>query len=268
MRVKGRTALVTGASSGIGASTAVLLARRGARVLAVGRNAERLSAVADRHEGIVPFVADVTSTADRGRMVAEAEAALGGGIDILVNNAGIGWAGRLKDMPADDVTHLFDTNLIGLIDLTHRVLPGMLERRRGHVSNVASVLSFVALPGLGAYSASKFAVQGYTDALRRELPGTGVTATCIHPGPVATRFLPRAIARDLGEVPSVPGGVPPWLVAFAIERGIRLSRLPGYGAISVPRPMGLFRLAEVPGVRAAIDLTSAAGSSLFTRLGV
>jgi short-subunit dehydrogenase len=267
MRIKGRTALVTGASSGIGASTAVLLARRGAQVLAVGRNPERLAAVAERHPGITPFVADVTSSADRAGMVGQAEAVLGAGIDILVNNAGIGWAGRLKDMSADDVTHLFDTNVLGLIDLTHRVLPGMLERKCGHVSNIASVLSFVSLPGLGAYSA-KFAVQGYTDALRRELPGTGVTATCIHPGPVATRFLPRAIVHDLGEVPSAPAGVPPWLVAFAIERGIRLSRLPGYGAISVPRPMGLLRLAELPGIRAALDITSAAFSTLFTRIGI
>lgn len=266
MRIAGRTAIVTGASSGIGRSTALLLARRGATVVAGGRSGERLAEVAAASERIVPVVGDVRSAQDRAGLV-EAALAVGGTVDILVNNAGLGWTGRIESMPEADVRAVFETNVLSLIDLTQRVLPTMLAQRRGHVSNIASVLGFVSGPPLSVYAASKWAVQGFSDGLRREHLGGGVTVSCVNPGPTSSRFLPRAMAADAGEVPSVPSGVPPWLVAFAVERGIRFGRLPGFGHITVPRALGLLRLAEVPGVRAVADVVGGASSGLARRLG-
>jgi short-subunit dehydrogenase len=266
MRIKGRTAIVTGASSGIGRSTALLLAHRGATVVAGGRNAERLAAVAAGSDRIVPVVGDIRSAAHRQALV---EAALGvaGTVDILVNNAGLGWTGRIASMPEADVRAVFETNVLALIDLTQRALPAMERQRRGHVSNIASVLGFVAGPPLGVYAASKWAVQGFSDSLRREHLGGGITVSCINPGPTGSRFLTRAIAADAHEVPSAPAGIPPWLVAFAVERGIRFGRLPGFGQVTVPRLLGLLRLAELPGVRAALDVAGGASSGLARKLG-
>ncbi|MEO5678541.1 MAG: SDR family oxidoreductase [Acidimicrobiales bacterium] len=266
MRIRGRTAIVTGASSGIGRSTALLLARRGATVVAGGRNAERLAEVAAASDRIVPVVGDVRSAADRAALV-EAALAVDGTVDILVNNAGLGWTGRIETMPEADVRAVFETNVLALIDLTQRVLPAMRDQHRGHVSNIASVVGFVSGPPLSVYAASKWAVQGFSDGLRREHLGGGVTVSCINPGPTSSRFLPRAMAADSSEVPSVPAGIPPWLVAFAVERGIRFGRLPGFGQITVPRALGLLRLAEVPGVRAALDVVGGASSGLARRLG-
>ena len=266
MRIKGRTAIVTGASSGIGRSTALLLARRGATVVAGGRNAERLAEVAAASERIIPVVGDVRLAADRAALV-EAALAVDGTIDILVNNAGRGWLGRIEAMPEAEVRAIFETNVLALIDLTQRVLPAMAEQRRGHVSNIASVVGFVSGPPLSVYAASKWAVQGFSDGLRREHMGGGITVSCINPGPTSSRFMPRATVADASEVASVPSGVPPWLVAFAVERGIRLGRLPGFGQITVPRALGLLRLAEVPGVRAALDGVGGASSGLARRLG-
>jgi short-subunit dehydrogenase len=266
VRISGRTAIVTGASSGIGRSIALLLARRGATVVAGGRNEERLSEVAAASDRIVPVVGDVRSPESRAELV---EVALGvaGTVDILVNNAGVGWTGRIDGMAEADVRAVFETNVLSLIDLTQRVLPAMREQHRGHVSNIASVLGFVAGPPLSVYSASKWAVQGFSDGLRREHLGTGITVSCINPGPTGSRFLTRAIAADAHEVPFAPAGIPPWLVAFAVERGIRLGRLPGYGQITVPRPLGLLRLAEVPGIRAGLDVVGGLSSGMARKLG-
>jgi short-subunit dehydrogenase len=265
MRISGRTAIVTGASSGIGRSTALLLARRGATVVAGGRNGERLAEVAAASDRIVPVVGDVRSPSDRAALV-DAAMGVGGTVDILVNNAGLGWTGRIESMPEAAVRAVFETNVLALIDLTQRALPAMRAQRRGHVSNISSVLGFLSGPPLSVYSASKWAVQGFSDGLRREHLGTGVTVSCINPGPTGSRFLTRAVAADAHEVPSAPAGIPPWLVAFAVERGIRFGRLPGFGQITVPRLLGLLRLAEVPGIRAALDLAGGASSGLARRL--
>lgn len=233
--------------------------------MAGGRNAERLDEVAAASERILPVIGDVRIAADRAALV-EAALAVNGTIDILVNNAGLGWTGRIESMPEAEVRALFETNVLALVDLTQRVLPAMVEQRRGHVSNIASVVGFVAGPPLSVYSATKWAVQGFSDGLRREHLGSGITVSCINPGPTSSRFLPRAIAADANEVPSVPAGIPPWLVAFAIERGIRFGRLPGFGQITVPRALGLLRLAELPGFRAALDVVGGASSGLARRL--
>ncbi|HZD64762.1 MAG TPA: SDR family NAD(P)-dependent oxidoreductase [Acidimicrobiales bacterium] len=245
--------MVTGASSGIGREAAVRLARDGARVWAVARNEGRLRQLAATQPGIVPLRADVSVEHDRAALV-DAVAAEGP-LDVLVNNAGLGWTGLVEDMPAAEVRALFEINVLGLIDLTQRVLPGMLERRRGHIVNVGSAGGWVAVPPITVYSATKFAVAGFTEGLRREVQGRGVTVSLVSPGPLRTEFLGRAqgVSDDQG-VPVTGGSpLPGSLGARAIVASIRRSGLPGWSTIAVPRPVGLTRLGALPGVDRLVD---------------
>ncbi len=246
--------MVTGASSGIGRETARLLARKGARVRAVARSGSDLDDLAKEHPDITPHVADLALEADRAALVDEA-----GEVDVLVNNAGLGWTGLVEDMPAERVRRLFEVNVMALIDLTQRMLPGMLSRRRGHVVNMASVASWVATPPLTVYSATKFAIQGFSDGLRRELAGRGVVVTTVNPGPIATKFWARTRTHDRPSQhldDDLKPGLPPTLVARAVLRALRLGALPGYGTIAVPRAVGLARLGTVPGLRLLVDAGS------------
>lgn len=267
MRIGDLSVVVTGASSGIGYETALVLARKGAHVTAVARSKGPLDELAAASPRITPLVADLTVESERAALVERV-----GVVDVLVNNAGIGWLGMVVDMPAAQVQKLFDINVLALIDLTQRVIPGMLKRRRGHVVNVASVASWVASPPLTVYAATKFAVQGFGDGLRREMLGRGVSVATINPGPVATRFGPRAqsedqASEDLGD--GLMSGVPASLVARAVERSIRMAGWPGYSSIAVPRLMGLSRLGAVPGLRWTVDAAAQAARKpeLYRRFG-
>jgi short-subunit dehydrogenase len=259
VRLSGSRVIVTGASAGIGRETALLLARKGARVFAAARSAGLLDELAGMHPGITPVVADVADDASRAALVAAASA--DGPVDVLVNNAGVGWTGLVEEMPADQVRALFEINVLGLIDLTQRVLPAMLERRRGHIVNVASIAGFVSIPPLTVYSATKFAVQGFSDGLRRELVGRGVAVTSVTPGPVATRFGPRASMPDASSLTAhLPntrnGGVPSWTVARAVMRAVRYGGIPGYQSVSVPRVLGFSRLGAAPVLHLTVDAVS------------
>jgi len=251
MRLHDLHVVVTGASSGIGRATAVMLAAKGARVTAVARSREPLDDLARGHAGITPVVADLAVAGDRAAVVEGA-----GPVDVLVNNAGIGWIGSVVDMPVEQVEKLFSINVVALIDLTRLVLPGMLDRRRGHIVNVASVASWVSIPPLTVYSATKFAVQGFSDGLRREVAGRGVKVTTINPGPVATRFGARAMFDDpLTERMSADTmpGVPASVCARAVARAVRMGGCPGYATIAVPRLIGVARLSSLPGARFVVD---------------
>lgn len=253
MQIRDSVIVVTGASSGIGRETALHLARKGALVWAVARSEAALKELAGEADGITPFVADVSSDADRAALVSAVGVA-----DVLVNNAGIGWTGLVETMPQDQVRKLFEINVLGLIDLTQRFLPSMLERRHGHIVNVASVGSWVATPPITVYSASKFAVQGFSEGLRRELNGRGVAVTTVNPGPVATRFGPRAGQDDAAVETTTMGdesmlGVPVSMAAAAIVRSIQMGGMPGWATIAVPRVLGLSRLGAVPGLQLVVD---------------
>jgi short-subunit dehydrogenase len=252
MELKDSRVLVTGASTGIGRVTAALLARQGARVSAAARDEQRLKTLAAEHPEIVPVPADVSDDADRAALVAQCEP-----VDVLVNNAGLGWKGLVEDMPPAKVRELFEVNVLALIDLTQRVLPGMLDRRRGHIVNVGSIAGYVASPSETVYCATKFAVQGFTDGLRREVVRRGVDVTLIAPGPIKTEFMARIRTGQPAEEPgALDSGLAPDAVARAIVRALTRTHVPGYRTITVPRIGGFSRLGAAPGFARATDLAT------------
>lgn len=184
----GRAAVVTGASSGIGEHIAGILARRGYRVVLVARSADRLEALAAQlGQHAYPLPTDLSDPAERAALL-DRIAALGLAPDILINNAGFSTLGLVAQSVPEQELKLVEVDVAAVVDLCSRVLPGMVDRGRGAVLNVASVAAFGPLPGQAAYGAAKAFVLSYTHSLRGELHGTGVSATALCPGPVDTGF--------------------------------------------------------------------------------
>jgi len=186
------TALVTGASSGLGVAIAGELARRGHALTLVARRAERLRELAgeirDEHGVRVEWIsADLGDAAARDELPAEIDER-GQVVDVLVNNAGIGTTGRFHELPVEREVELVRLNVEAMVALCGAFLPGMVERGSGGVLNVASVSGFMPVPQQATYSASKAFVVTFTEALTLDLHGTGVTATALCPGPVRTEF--------------------------------------------------------------------------------
>jgi NAD(P)-dependent dehydrogenase (short-subunit alcohol dehydrogenase family) len=260
----GRTALVTGVTSGIGRATAARLLRAGARVVGCGRDGERLQVVAAELDGLVPVPADVRDPAQRADLVEVARARLGR-IDVLVNNAGVGFAGAFEDMTLDDVQRTFETNAVAVVDLTRLVLPELLERGDGDVVMVSSSAIWATLPPLTVYAATKHAVDGFVTGLRREVGPRGVRVHSVNPGFVATEFLARARAAHPaeGEAPRSPG-VSADRVARALQRELERGR---GRTVAVPRVMGLGRLLALPGLSHATDAAVRVAAGPLQRTG-
>ena len=190
-----RAAVVTGASQGIGAEIARELARRGHRLVLVARSEDKLRALADelvaaggRADVLPTDLADRTARAALPERVAE----LGVVADVLVNNAGFSTMGRVSESDPEAELTMVEVDVVAVVDLCSRLLPGMVERGRGAVLNVASTAAFQPLPGQAGYGAGKAFVLSYTQSLVGELKGSGVSATCLCPGPVHTGFGERA----------------------------------------------------------------------------
>lgn len=200
------TCLVTGASSGIGVEIARELARRGHGLTLVARRESRLRELATELHGrhrvrVEVIAADLADEQARSR-IAPTIAERGLTVAVLVNNAGFGTQGPVhrRDVGrADREIALVRTNVEAVVDLCTTFLPGMVERGHGAVLNVASTAAFQPLPGQAAYAASKAFVVSYTEALRGELAGTGVTATVLCPGPVETEFAAVSAGDTGGE---------------------------------------------------------------------
>ncbi|HEV3231562.1 MAG TPA: SDR family NAD(P)-dependent oxidoreductase [Candidatus Dormibacteraeota bacterium] len=209
MRLAGARVLVTGASRGIGEHVALELARHGARLALAARGERELRRVAEAVEAgggeAHVIVTDMAVEAQVRKMVAEAEEALGG-LDVLVNNAGLGLSGPLREVRPEDLRYVLEVNTVAPLIAAQAALPGMLQRRRGRIVNVASVASHVVTPGLGGYAATKFAIRAWGDALRMELQGTGVGLTAVYPGPIRTDFVANVRGRRGGFVPETPIG--------------------------------------------------------------
>ena len=185
-------AIVTGASSGIGREIARELARRGNELVLVARSTDKLRELADElpvKAHVLP--ADLGHRAARAALV-EQVADLGVLPDILVNNAGLSTLGPVHEADPEDEVAMLELDVVAVADLCTRFLPGMVERRRGAVLNVASTAAFQPLPGQAGYGGAKAFVLSYTQSLAGELRGTGVTATALCPGPVDTGFGERA----------------------------------------------------------------------------
>jgi NADP-dependent 3-hydroxy acid dehydrogenase YdfG len=183
----GRTALVTGASRGIGLACARGLAAAGARVAMLARSDTTLRAAArDIGSGALAVVCDL-SRPDSARAAAqEVETALGGAPDIVVNNAGLFTLAPLDATSPAEFARTVDTNLVAPFTLVHAFLPAMRARRAGHIVTIGSIADRNALPENAAYAASKFGLRALHEVLRAELRGSGVRATLVSPGPVDT----------------------------------------------------------------------------------
>lgn len=191
-----RTCLVTGASSGIGADVARELAARGHHTTLVARSVDKLEALAeelrrDHGTGAEVVPCDLGDRAARAALV-DRIAALGRDVDLLVNNAGFSTLGPVHASDPEAEMAMLEVDVVAVVDLCSRLLPGMVARGRGAVLNVASTAAFQPLPGQAGYAAGKSFVLSWTQSLVGELRGTGVTATALCPGPVDTGFGERA----------------------------------------------------------------------------
>jgi NAD(P)-dependent dehydrogenase (short-subunit alcohol dehydrogenase family) len=201
-----KTFLITGVSSGLGRAFAEGALAAGHRVIGTVRSAaashEFTSLAPDRAFGAV---LDVTDFDHIPEVVAAVERAAGP-IDVLVNNAGYGHEGILEETSLDQVRRQFDVNVFGAIALIKAVLPGMRERRSGHIVNVTSMGGFITMPGITAYCGSKFALEGLSEALGKEVEHLGIHVTALAPGQFRTDWAGRSMvrtARSIGDYDAV-----------------------------------------------------------------
>jgi len=185
--------LVTGATSGIGLATVLLLAMQGYEVIATGRSEEKFAHVTEAAEKsgttIRRVLLDVTSADSIAQAKSEILALTDGyGVDVLVNNAGYAEGGALEDIPLSRLRNQFETNVIGLVAVTQAFLPMMRQRNRGKIINISSVVGKISIPLLGAYTATKHAVEAISDAMRMELANAGIQVVTVAPGSIETNF--------------------------------------------------------------------------------
>jgi short-subunit dehydrogenase len=190
-RIDGARILITGASQGIGRALAEAAAARGAKVIAVARSEDQLAELASKVHAqggsLVTLRADITDADDRRRMV-DAAAQHFGGIDILVNNAGIGATGHFADAGPDRLRKIMEVNFFGLTETTRAFLPLLRQGNKPAIVNISSIAGKRGIPARSEYSASKFAVQGFSEALRAEVAKDGIDVLIVCPGLTQTNF--------------------------------------------------------------------------------
>jgi NAD(P)-dependent dehydrogenase (short-subunit alcohol dehydrogenase family) len=186
-----KAVLITGCSSGIGRAIAERLVAGGRRVYATARRPEAIADLAEK--GCETLTVDVTDEESMRAAVARVEETEGA-VGALVNNAGYGLSGAIEATPIDAVRRNFETNLFGYMRMAQLVLPGMRRQGSGRIVNMSSVAGRVTMPGSGPYSATKFAIEAMSDALRFEVRGFGVQVVIVEPGPIRTEFTATANA--------------------------------------------------------------------------
>ncbi len=221
--------LITGCSTGIGLCVAKGLKKRGYRVFATARNPEDVENL--KNEGLESFVLDLNDSNSIRETLNKILEQTDGKLFALFNNAGFGQPGAVEDLTRQALREQFETNVLGLVELTNLILPIMRKQGSGRIIQNSSVLGFVVMPFRGAYSASKFALEGISDALRIELAGTNIFVSLVEPGPIESKFRDNAykkfrenididksphkdryqamISRLTNETPSYPFTLPP-----------------------------------------------------------
>ena len=262
----GATAVVTGGSRGIGPYIAEALVGRGAGVALVARSEPELEANARRLAGsgatVVAFPADITSTEQRRRLIEVVERRLGP-VDVLVNNAGGDLQRQFHNLTEDELQATLELNLSSVVLLTRLVLPGMLERGRGHVVNVSSMAGRLSFPYSEAYAAAKDGLIGFTRVLRADYRSQGVSASSLILGPVGEAGLGARTAEEVGlKLPPV-GLVSPAKIGKLTMRAIRkdkaeLTVLPGPGKL-LRASMDRF-----PGLGPAMNRVTGTGKAMRT----
>jgi short-subunit dehydrogenase len=237
--LQGATAIVTGASRGIGPYIAEALAHEGAKVALVARSELELEANARRFSQsgaeVVAFPADITSAEERRELVRAVEARFGP-VDVLVNNAGGDLQREFHNLSEEEIANLLELNLTSAVMLTRLALPGMLERGRGHVVNVSSMAGRVSFPYTEAYAAAKDGLIAFTRVLRADYRARGVSGSTLILGPVGEAGVGARTAEEIGlKLPPV-GLVSPTKIAKLTVRAIRsdkaeLAVLPGPGKL-------------------------------------
>ena len=240
-----KSALVTGASSGIGAATARKLAAKGLKLLLVARRIDRLAALAEEIQvagGEAETIqADLCIESER-KYVIEQAIARTGGVDVLVNNAGLGWYGYYEDMPWNVAANLMEVNMTAVAHLTNQFLPHMHRQNRGHIINIGSIAGSLPNQGIALYSASKSFLDSFTTVLHRELKGTQVQCSIVRAGPVSTEFFDMAEKRPSGlRVPAEKFAITSQAVADRIWGLLLRPRR----VIYVPRPLAIAPWLEI-----------------------
>ncbi|MFB6327522.1 oxidoreductase [Pantoea deleyi] len=196
-----KTILITGVSSGFGLALAKEALLAGHRVIGTVRSPEALQDFRaldpDRALG---YLLDVTDTDRIARVVVEAERAAGP-VDVLVNNAGYGHEGILEESPLAEMRRQFEVNVFGAVAMIKALLPGMRERRRGHIINITSMGGFITLPGISYYCGSKFALEGISETLSKELAPFNIHVTAVAPGSFRTDWAGRSMSRTPRTIP-------------------------------------------------------------------
>jgi NAD(P)-dependent dehydrogenase (short-subunit alcohol dehydrogenase family) len=180
--------LITGTSTGFGRELAQVLIERGQHVVATARKPETVRDLAEQApERVLAVALDVTKSESIANALKAAIERFGR-IDVLVNNAGYGQMGAIEELTEEEIRAQFETNVFGLIAVTQAVLPHMRQARSGHIVNISSMAGFRGVAGMGAYNASKFAVEGVSEALAHELSDVGVKVTIVEPGAFRTKW--------------------------------------------------------------------------------
>ncbi|MBF2047099.1 MAG: SDR family NAD(P)-dependent oxidoreductase [Elainella sp. C42_A2020_010] len=195
-KLSDKVAIVTGASSGIGKATALALAAEGAQIVLAARRSEKLDQVAEQIQAnggnALPITTDVANQTQAQQLIQKASDVFGH-VDILVNSAGIAILGEIDGANPADWQRMIDLNVLGLMYTTHAVLPILKAQKTGHIVNISSVAGRIARAGVGAYNASKWAVNAFSEALRQEVYQHQIRVTVIEPGLVETELFDHVI---------------------------------------------------------------------------
>lgn len=211
-----KTWFISGVSTGFGKALAEAVLARGERVVGTLRKVEQVAAFSASHPNAIGVELDITDHPSVHAAVEGIEREVGP-IDVLVNNAGYGYEGTIESVAMEDARYQMEVNFFGTLALTQAVLPGMRQRRAGHILNITSIGGLVTFPGLGLYHASKFALEGLSETLSKEVAGFGIQVTAVEPGMFRTDWGGRSLVRG-------PQTIEDYEPLFAPIRQARLER--------------------------------------------